>query len=109
MPATLSDNETLAIEEFRKKILARFGITDIILFGSKARGEENRYSDIDILVLLEQEPNISIEEEIIDIGFDIELKYDVVLGILVHSKAFWNSKGILMPIHKEIERDGIQI
>ena len=92
-----------------KRYWRGFGITDIILFGSKARGEENRYSDIDILVLLEQEPSISIEEEIIDIGFDIELKYDVVLGILVHSKAFWNSKGVLMPIHKEIERDGIMI
>jgi predicted nucleotidyltransferase len=109
MLTTLPSNETMAIEEFQKKILARFGITEIILFGSKARGEENRYSDLDILVLLEQEPSISIEEEIIDIGFEIELKYDVVLVILVHSKAFWDSKGILMPIHKEIERDGIPI
>lgn len=79
------------------------------MFGSKARGEGNCYSDLDILVLLNQEPNISVEEEIIDIGFDIELKYDVVIGILVHSKTFWNSKGVLMPIYKEIEKDGIEI
>lgn len=106
---TLSDNEHKAIEEFKEKILSKFRIADFILFGSKARGDGDSYSDIDVLVLLEQESNISVEEEIFDIGFDMEIKYDVVLGILVHSKAFWYSKGSLMPIHKEIERDGIQI
>jgi len=109
MPVALSENENVAIKEFQKRILERFGKASVILFGSKARGEGDYYSDLDIIVLLEQEPDISIEEEIIDIGFDIELKYDVVLGIIVHSKAFWNSKGVLMPIYKEIEKDGIEI
>ena len=99
MLTTLPDNETMAIEEFRRKILMRFGITDIILFGSKARGEADEYSDIDILVLLDHEPNISTEEEIIDIGFELEIKYDVALGIITHSKTFWDSIGSLMPIH----------
>jgi len=109
MAKILSDNEHKAIKEFKEKIVNKFKFTEIVLFGSKARGNYDNNSDIDILVLLSEESNISIEEEIFDIGFDIEIKYDVILGILVHSKAFWNSKGSLMPIHKEIERDGIQI
>jgi predicted nucleotidyltransferase len=109
MVKNLSDNENMAIEEFKEKIAGKFRMAEIVLFGSKARGDGDNYSDIDVLVLLEQEPDLSIEEEIIDIGFDIEIKYDIVLGILVHSKAFWDSRGNLMPIYKEIERDGIQI
>jgi len=109
MVKTLSNIENKAVEEFKQKIIDRFRNAEFILFGSKARGEGNEYSDIDILVLLENEPNISIEEEIIDIGFELEIKYDVVLGIITHSKTFWDSIGSLMPIHKEIEKDGIQI
>jgi len=109
MVKVLSDNENMAVEEFKQKVINRFGNAEIILFGSKARGNWDEYSDIDILILLEHEPNTSIEEEIIDIGFEIEIKYDVVLGIIVHSRNFWDSKGSLMPIHKEIERDGVQI
>jgi uncharacterized protein len=105
----LSDNEHKAIEAFKERIVNRFKFAEVVLFGSKARGNYDNDSDIDILVLLNEESNTSIEEEIFDIGFDIEIKYDVILGILVHSKVFWNSKGSLMPIHQEIKRDGIQI
>jgi uncharacterized protein len=109
MVKILSANENKAIKEFKEKIINRFKFAEVVLFGSKARGNYDNDSDIDVLVLLSEESNICIEEEIFDIGFDIEIKYDVVLGILVHSKVFWNSKGSLMPIHQEIERDGIQI
>ena len=105
----LSDIENMAVEEFKQKVINRFGDAEFILFGSKARGDGNDYSDIDILVLLEHEPNISIEKEIIDIGFEVEIEHDVVLGIITHSKTFWDSIGSLMPIHKEIEKDGIQL
>jgi uncharacterized protein len=109
MVKTLSNIENKAVEEFKRKVIDRFRNAEFILFGSKARGEADEYSDIDILVLLDHEPNISTEEEIIDIGFELEIKYDVVLGIIAHSRTFWDSRGILMPIHKEIEKDGIQI
>jgi len=109
MTEILSDIENMAVEEFKQKVINRFGDAECILFGSKARGDGDDYSDIDILILLEYEPNTSVEEEIIDIGFEVEIKYDVVLGIITHSKTFWDSRGILMPIHKEIEKDGIQL
>jgi len=109
MVKILSDIENIAVEEFKQKVIKRFGNAEIILFGSKARGDGDEYSDIDVLVLLEHEPNISIEKEIIDIGFEVEIKHDVVLGIITHSKIFWDSRGLLMPIHREIEKEGIRI
>lgn len=109
MAKILSDTENIAVEEFKRKVLNRFGYAEFILFGSKARGDGHDYSDIDILVLLEHEPNIVTQEEIFDIGFELEITYDVVLGIIAHSKTFWDSIGSLMPIHKEIEKDGIQL
>jgi len=39
-------------------------------------------SDIDLLVLLRFELNNSIEEEVFDLGYEVELKYNIVLGIM---------------------------
>lgn len=47
--------ERLWIEEFRDRLSAQFPgrIRDLRLFGSKARGEDGRESDIDLLVLVD--------------------------------------------------------
>jgi predicted nucleotidyltransferase len=100
-----------AINKFRKKLIERFGNEiETYLFGSIARGDYDDYSDIDILVLLPFEPNNSIEEQIFDLAYDVGLEYNVIFGIIVYSSTFWNS-GIasVMPIHENIEREGISV
>ena len=49
-----------------------------------------------------------LREDIFALSFEIELKYDVVFGILVESRTFWNSSlAKAMPIHWNIDREGI--
>lgn len=107
----LKENEKKALQEFKKKILERFPDAEIILYGSKARGDHHdEESDMDVLVLLNKEATTSLEEEIFDLAYDIELKYEVVFGILVHSKNFWSSDlANAMPIHWSIDREGITV
>lgn len=106
----LKDNERKASQELKQKILERFLDAEIILYGSKARGDDEEFSDIDLLVLLNREVNNSLEEEIFSTAFEIELKYDVVFGIVVYSKKFWNSKlGKAMPLHWSIDKEGITV
>lgn len=103
-------NEKKALLELRSALLNRFPGAEIVLYGSKARGDYKELSDIDVLVLLNREVNNSMEEDIFSIAYKIELKYDVVFGIVVYSKKFWNSNfGKAMPLHWNIERDGIII
>ncbi len=105
---TKGDIET-AIREFKKKLIDKFGAeTEIYLFGSAARGDYGMYSDIDLLVLLPFEPNNSIEEQVFDLGYDIELEYSVVFGIIVYPKTFWNSEMAgTMPLYKNIKKEGV--
>ncbi len=100
-----------AIREFKKRLIDKFGgETEIYLFGSAARGDYGMYSDIDLLVLLPFEPNNSIEEQVFDIGYDIELEYGVVFGIIVYPKTFWNSEiASHMPLYKNIKKEGIYV
>jgi predicted nucleotidyltransferase len=53
--ARLPDEERRWIEEFRDRLRAEYGarLRDLRLFGSKARGEWDEESDIDLLVLLD--------------------------------------------------------
>lgn len=96
--------------ELREKLLEIFPEAEIILYGSKARGDSDEESDIDVIVLLDRKITNSLEEEIFSLAFKVELKYDVIFGVIVYPKRFWNSElGRAMPLHWNVEKDGIPI
>lgn len=107
---SLKMNEKKALMELKKKLVERFPDAEIILYGSKIRGNDEEFSDIDLLVLLGCNINTSLEEEIISLAYDIELEHDVVFGLLIESKAFWDSNlANAMPIHWNIDKEGMAI
>jgi uncharacterized protein len=103
------ENIGAAVEKLKQILVKVFGPdTRVIMFGSAARGDCNTESDIDILVLLPGDINPRIEEEVFNIAYDIELANDVVFGTIVYSNDFWNSElAGVMPLHKNIEREGV--
>jgi predicted nucleotidyltransferase len=100
-----------AILELKKKLIIKFGTaTELHLFGSAARGEYGSLSDIDILVLVPLEVTNSIEEEIFNLAYDVELNCNVIFGIIVYSRAFWKSPQCMcMPIYQSIKNEGIAV
>ncbi len=100
-----------ALRAFKESLVRAFGPeTEVTLFGSTARGDYGADSDIDVLVLLPFHPDTATEERIFDLAYDAELGYGVVFGVIVYSRAFWNSElARVMPLHKNIEREGIGV
>lgn len=98
-----------AISELKSRLIKRFGPdTATYLFGSVARGDSGPLSDIDILVLVPGRINNSIEEEVFSLAYDVELEFNVVFGIVVYSKKFWNSKvASYMPLYINIKNEGV--
>ncbi len=45
------------IDTMVARIVARFRPARILLFGSRARGTDNRWSDVDLLVVMEEVPD----------------------------------------------------
>ncbi|MCL5770675.1 MAG: nucleotidyltransferase domain-containing protein [Actinobacteria bacterium] len=106
----LKENEKKALLELKKKLLERFPLVEIVLYGSKVRGDFDKESDIDVLIILKNKVDNSLREKIFSISFKIELKYDVIFGIMVETEDFWNSSlAKAMPIHWNIDREGILI
>jgi len=72
-----------AMSEFKKLVIKEFPeiIDKIILFGSRAENRENKFSDYDILLILKERYNREFEENILDIAYDIILKYDILADL----------------------------
>jgi uncharacterized protein len=106
----LRNNEKKALEELKEKILKIYPEARIILYGSKARGDFDRESDIDLLILIPQKINTKLEEEIYHISYEIELKYNVVFGEIIENKKFWETPlANVMPLYQNIDKEGIAI
>ncbi|MCF6271498.1 MAG: nucleotidyltransferase domain-containing protein [Melioribacteraceae bacterium] len=103
-------NIHIAIQEFKQLVQNQYSTAEITLFGSVAKNTFNNESDIDLLVLLPVEVNNTIEMELFSLAYDIELKYEVVLGVIVYSKQFWGTKkAAAMALYKNIELEGMVV
>ncbi len=79
------------------------------LFGSKVRGDSNRYSDIDILLIVTDD-NWKFRKAISSISSDIALKYDVLLDIRMISVKHWQYMAdIKSGLFQNISRDSVPI
>jgi len=107
---SLKDNEKEAIREATGMLKGQFPVKEVILFGSKARENSSEESDIDLLLLTSQPLYWKVRHAIIDALFDIEMKHEVVISIVVNTVYDWQ-EGIcsVLPIHKEINREGVMI
>ncbi len=106
----ISENEKAAILQAKNTITVDFPVSRIVLFGSKARGEDDIYSDIDLLVLTSCPVNGKLRRDISDRLAEINLQNDVMISSVVVSEKDW-SDGLIhhMLIHSEVEKDGCQI
>ncbi|MBW2038604.1 MAG: nucleotidyltransferase domain-containing protein [Deltaproteobacteria bacterium] len=100
------------LQEFKRRLEMVYedNLKDIILFGSRVRGDFTEESDIDILVLL---GNItSYEDEfnkIFRIQREIERKYDdrVIISSTLAIQDDYNSR--LEPLYLNIRKEGVSL
>ena len=83
-------------------------IDRVILFGSRSTGKEEIYSDYDILIILNTEYDWKLEEKILSLCYEIDLKYNILTDVKIISTDELNSiRGkqpfILNAIDKGIE------
>ena len=101
----------LAINDFKKKVERNFGeqIESIILFGSVARNEYSINSDIDVLVIT-QDDKPELAKEIIGIGFEELLNNGwYVSAKVIDKKRFAHLLSLETPFIKNILKEGVLI
>ncbi len=83
-------------------ISKKYAILDFRVFGSRARGEEQTHSDIDIFVHLEKTSR-QIEEDIFDMSYGLELEHDCLIDVIVTAEI------TPIPLYEHILSEGVGV
>ncbi len=116
MKKQLDSVKTIAIldkellKQCRDAIKAIDAAAEVILYGSRARGDALPESDYDLLILTDGEVTLNREDIFRRAIFPIELETGAVLTVILISKADWDSSLYEeMPLYKNIRKDGIRL
>ena len=82
---------------------------EVILYGSRARGDERADSDWDILILTDYPVDLATEEKFRDKLYDLELEIDEPLSVFIYSKNEWKRRQRITPFYKNVNKEGIAL
>ena len=80
----------------------------VILFGSRARGNNDEKSDWDFLILVSEKADENIKQQIRSKLIETELEAEQVVSTIIYSKVQW-PKYKITPLYKNISREGLEI
>ena len=101
------------IDEFVKGINEILGnrVKRIILYGSYARGDYNKSSDIDIMILtdLNDDEIVAYRQKIYDLAYDIEdaNNFDIWLSPLIKNIDRFNYWLEALPFYMNVQKEGV--
>jgi len=104
----MSDNSKI-LSDLKSHLIKNYGnsVLDVILFGSQARGDSKEYSDYDVLIVLDKDYSGKDENQILDLCYDIDLKYNILIDAhLISSKELTSIRG-RQPVFVNAIKSGI--
>ncbi len=81
---------------------------EVILFGSRARGNYDADSDWDFLILLSYPVDFDVEELIRNKLYEIELETGEIITSIIEEKSIWEKYERTL-IYKNIKEEGIVV
>ena len=107
----LPKNVNKEIQKFIEAVQQLLGtkLKKIILYGSYARGDYTKHSDVDIMILttLSFKEIEDYRDKISDIAYDIELDTGIILSPVVKNIEKYNSRVNIVPFYKNIQKEGV--
>ncbi|MFQ6067291.1 MAG: nucleotidyltransferase domain-containing protein [bacterium] len=107
----LSKEESEALEKFTRGVRSLLGDNLLILklFGSKAKGDFSKESDIDVLLVVKKITS-ELRDKIFDLLLDIELEYDPKISLVILSEYEYQRNAEMgSPFIAGVEKDGVPI
>ena len=104
------NNKIRILQDLKKHLIQYSGdeILQVILFGSQAKGTDKSDSDYDVLVIVKSRNNWKIKNKIIDLCYDIDLKYGIIIDLHILAEAEINELRGKQPIFLNAIETGIR-
>lgn len=82
----------------------------VILYGSYARGQNKKQSDIDLLILIDNDKVSYADEQRIKYPlYDLEFETGKVISPLVFSRKVWETRLTITPLYKNVKKEGVHL
>jgi predicted nucleotidyltransferase len=106
----LAEKDRASVLEAARSLKSELPVSKVILFGSKARGQADADSDLDILVIFSCPVTARLRDTVSERLAQINLQNDVVLSSVAVFEKDW-ADGLIryLPIHAEVQRDGCEV
>jgi uncharacterized protein len=98
------------LDEIKKRVLQTEPDARIILYGSYARGDANKESDLDLLILVDRDA-LSYQDKVNITRplYRLEIETGQIISPLVKSKQIWEEKYYYTPLYYNIQKEGLEI
>lgn len=110
MVTAMNAVENEIIREFKQRVLERIGPCRLVLFGSRARGDAEPDSDMDILVELEQPVDDRVRSLVGECAWEACFAKGIYLSALPVYRQEWE-KGLesVSMLAENVRRDGLEL
>ncbi len=101
--------EKKALNELKRVLQDRCGAVSVVVYGSKARGDDSPDSDIDVMIVLE-DYTPQIEAAVDEAVYEVNLAHDCLISVVIFSR--WElEEGPLAesPLYKRILAEGVPV
>lgn len=105
---SLTPRERAGIQAAARALQEQLPINQVILFGSKARGDSHSDSDIDLLLLTRHRFSLRERDAVRDILSNIEDEHEIRFGtVSIPEDDWYHGVYQVLPLRDEVDRDGV--
>ena len=106
-------NVQITINHFIQEVKGLLGerLKKVILYGSYARGDFRKNSDIDIMLLTDLDDK-EIEEyrdKVSEIAFNIELEKEIYISPIIKNIDKYNARINVVPFYMNVHKEGVEL
>jgi predicted nucleotidyltransferase len=105
----LEGEEKEAIEKLYNQVKDKLQIVKVILFGSKALGTHQLYSDINLLLLSNKQIENEDRDKMSEVTSDLNIEYGIALACLFLNVLDWKVGKVNLSLKQRIEQEGVTI
>lgn len=96
----LSTKDARIARKVKRRLLAVTPVQRVVVYGSRARGDATKYSDLDLYIEIPTTVDRPLRQKIREIAWEVSLDSGVVISTLVGGERL-NGQPILKAIKKE--------